>query len=148
MGKLARGLVAAILASVTFAGAAYAIRRIPAWSGRPELGFHIACMNIASNFLRNDCQEVLYYQIALPYENGGNKALTVTINSPDTDSGCSPVDFDLSTGFNAGIGVNVTTPNTFQTMTAPAMAVTQGHQFFADCRLSAGARMTSVSYPQ
>ena len=148
MGKLARGLVAAVLASVTFAGAAYAVRRIPAWSGRPELGFHIGCMSIANNFLRNDCNEALYYQIALPYENGGSKTLTVTINSPDTDSDCTPVDFDLSTGYTAGPGATVTAPNTFQTITTGAMTVTQGHQFFADCRLSAGARMTSVSYPQ
>jgi hypothetical protein len=148
MGKLARGLVAAVLASATFAGTAYAVRRIPAWSGRPEWGGHIGCMNIASNFLSNGCGEVLYYQIALPYENGGSKTLTVTINSLDTDSDCSPVDFDLSTGYNAGPGVSVTAPNTFQTMTTAAMTVTQGHQFFADCRLSAGARMTSVSYQQ
>jgi hypothetical protein len=147
MGKLTTGLVAAVLSSMTVVGVAQALRRVPGFIGRSDYAPNIGCTNISGHFLRNECGTGIWIEVPLAFENSGTKNVTFTINSADTSSACALVAVD-NTGFLTSPARNVTAVNTFQTLTTDSIAVASGQQMFADCFLSANARMTALSYGQ
>jgi hypothetical protein len=158
--KLARGLVAAVVASLVIVGMANAIRRVPALHGRATrqecqertdfmgfVGDDIGQMQIT------DCGDpgtMASYHVPLPFDNTGTKAVTFSIKSPDTASSCRAVAIRRgNNGTVASAHRFVTTPNAWQTLTTASINVANSDSFlFAQCNLTNAAGLTLFSYPQ
>ena len=152
MTKPARGLIAAAVATLAIVGVANATRRVPPWGGRGDNGsFAFTCMDIDvfDGSVVSNCGGTQEFLVPLAFDNSGTKNVTFIIQAAGSADGCAAATIKRDgAGYTASsIAKPSQTGIDFQ-LTTGSVSVGTDNQFMADCQLTNGARLSTISFAQ
>jgi hypothetical protein len=105
-----------------------------------------SCFNTLGG-IRNACG-ALNFEIPLPYDNPGAKAVTfLIISHSDLNSGCRALVIDMNLGvFLATDYARSTAIDTFEQKTTPSIMVPSRGEFWLDCNMGNDTRVSWIRF--